>query len=76
MLLDIDTRNGVCTLHTLACSAASTAHATFAKPFGRLGADGAWLPVVDRAHAEEKVEALAPELKLVDCPMCLAVPAT
>lgn len=76
MLLDIDLRNGTSTLHNLACSAASTAHATFAKPFGRIGADGGWFPVVDRAHAEEKIQALSPELQLVECPMCLATPVT
>ena len=72
MLLDIDMRNGTSTLHSLACAAAMTAHSTATKPFGRLGADGGWFPVVDRAHAWEKIALWSPDLELADCTMCLA----
>ena len=71
MLLDIDSRNGISTLHSLACRVSGAAHSTASKPFGRLGIDGGWFPVVDRAHAEEKIAVLSPELELVACPMCL-----
>ncbi|KQY50372.1 hypothetical protein [Lysobacter sp. Root494] len=76
MLLDINTRNGISTLHQLTCRAATTAYATAAKPFGRLGADGGWFPVVDRAHAWEKIAAWSPGLELTDCPMCLTSDVT
>ena len=72
MLLDIDSRNGISTLHSLACRIAAAAHSTVGKPFGRLGVDGGWFPVVDRPHAEEKIATLSPELALVECTMCLA----
>jgi hypothetical protein len=71
MLLDINTKNGISTLHRLNCSAATMAHATTNKPFGQLGADGGWFPVVDRAHAREKIAIWSPGLELTECPMCL-----
>lgn len=71
MLLDINTRNGISTLHQLTCTAAMTAHTTATKPFGRLGADGGWFPVVDRAHAEEKIAVWSPGMELTECPKCL-----
>jgi len=70
MLLDIDTKTGTSTLHQLTCSTATTAHSTPAKPFGKLGADGGWFPVVDRAHAREKIAAWSPGLALLECPVC------
>jgi hypothetical protein len=76
MLLDIDTRTGISTLHGLACATAMTAHSTATKPFGRLDADGGWFPVVDRAHALEKIALWTPGLALVDCPACLMSVAT
>jgi hypothetical protein len=76
MLLDIDTRIGISTLHDLACSTAMTAHSTATKPFGRLGADGGWFPVVDRTHALEKVAIWSPGLELAECPTCLMPKAT
>ena len=76
MLLDIDTRTGISTLHDLACATAMTAHSTTTKPFGRLDADGGWFPVVDRAHALEKIALWSPGLALVDCPACLISEAT
>lgn len=76
MLLDIDTRIGISTLHDLRCSTAMTAHSTATKPFGRLGADGGWFPVVDRTHALEKVATWSPELELAECPACLMAEAS
>ena len=76
MLLDINTGNGISTLHRLNCSAATVAHATATKPFGRVGADGGWFPVVDRAHALEKIALWSPGLALADCPACLLSEAT
>jgi len=76
MLLDIDLKNGISMLHALTCSAAMTAHSTATKPFGRLGADGGWFPVVDRAHACEKVAQWSPELELAECRACLAAAGT
>jgi len=76
MLLDINTKNGISTLHQLTCTAATMAHATATKPFGRLGADGGWFPVVDRAHANEKIAIWSPGLELTDCPMCLTSDVT
>ena len=71
MLLDINTRTGISTLHELTCRVATTAHTTAVKPFGRLGAEGGWFPVVDRAHAMEKLAIWSPGLALTECPMCL-----
>lgn len=71
MLLDINTGTGISTLHQLTCRAAMTAHTTPAKPFGQLGADGGWFPVVDRAHAMEKLVIWSPGLELTECPVCL-----
>jgi hypothetical protein len=71
MLLDINTRTGISTLHQLTCRAAMMAHTTAAKPFGQLGADGGWFPVVDRAHAREKLAIWSPGLELTECTMCL-----
>jgi hypothetical protein len=71
MLLDINTRSGISMLHELTCRAATTAHATAVKPFGRLGAEGGWFPVVDRAHAMEKLAIWSPGLELTECPICL-----
>lgn len=76
MLLDIDTRIGISTLHDLRCGTAMTAHSTATKPFGRLGAEGGWFPVVDRTHAQEKVATWSPDLVLVECPMCLTAKTT
>jgi hypothetical protein len=76
MLLDINIGNGISTLHRLNCSAATVAHATATKPYGRVGADGGWFPVVDRAHAWEKIAIWSPGLELTDCPMCLTSDVT
>lgn len=76
MLLDIDTKIGISTLHDLRCGTATTAHSTATKPFGRLGADGGWFPVVDRAHAMEKLATWSPGFALAGCPMCLTSKAT
>lgn len=76
MLLDIDTRIGISTLHDLRCGTATTAHSTAAKPFGRVGADGGWFPVVDRAHALEKIAVWSPGFELAECAMCLTSKTT
>lgn len=71
MLLDINTKDGISTLHRLTCSAATVAHATVTKPFGQLGAHGGWFHVVDRTHASEKIAIWSPGVELTDCTLCL-----
>lgn len=71
MLLDIDNKKGVATLHSAACSVSSKAYSTIAKPFGRVAAEGGWFPVVDRPHAEEKIALWSPGTELVECALCL-----